>query len=237
MSWNTSKTVSKKMELQPNVCIHMASEKGDASFQRAMIYLKLIDVGCKRQKSLNFAAKRVCRADCTATEEGPQDYGLKIKKEKHPFHINGWLNSEHQYDMGTEFRNGMNDIVKDNQQLEHAFNSYVVKNIEKPKLEYHDKLKNFRAFLLREEGKINFKGSEPSEIMKKLRLNKANYQLKRVDPNDILKSPGKKSYCQINPALRTSKLTQSITTKKYIVKYINSATTYIRYRNRITMTK
>lgn len=203
MSWNTSKTVSKKMDLQPKACIHMASERKDASFQRAMIYLKLIDAGCKRKKSLNFAAKRVCRADCTAKEDGPSSHRLKIKHDKDAFHINGWMNSEHQYDMGTEYRNGMEEILKDNKQLEKAFNSFVLNNIEKHKLEYHEKLKNFRNFLLKEESKIHFRNTEPSEISKKIKQNRAYYRLKRVDANDLLKSPEKKrEFSQIGPTQR-----------------------------------
>ena len=195
---------SKKFDIQPKICSHLAIEKKDASFQRAMIYLKLINEGCDRQQSLNFAAKRVCMADCTAKMEGPPSFRIKVKQDKKAFHINGWMNIEQQYDMGNEYRNGIHEILKENEQLEHAFNKDVVSNVEKPKLEYHHKLQVFRRFLRDQDKKLTVdlkKIKEQDKMIEKVRTLRDYFKRPPPEGEDRIKSPSKRSYNLYDPAV------------------------------------
>lgn len=197
---------SKKLDIEPKICSHLAVQKREVPFQRAMIYLKLIGDGCDRQRSLAFASKMVCMSDRTAKMEGPHPFRIKVKQDKKAVQIKGSINTERQYDMGHEFRNGIHDILKENQQLEEAFNTKVLQNVEMTKFEYYHKLKRFRQFLRDEDQKncLDLKKIKQNAVLlEKLRSFRRDLHLSPKNPEGGSKSPSKKPARLIDYACRS----------------------------------
>lgn len=108
-------TLSKATVLQPRICSHMNYTTSTPDFQRALIYLKLLESGskCTKSEAMQFASKNVCMSDSTLVYDGPaKNRVLKVKHKPNEITIKGWVNMGHEYVLGKNYDNIAKDLER-----------------------------------------------------------------------------------------------------------------------------
>ena len=178
MNYGVSDTVSKKMNIQVRMCSHLQTQNKDIAFQRAMMYLKLKDEGCSKKSALRFASKRVCRSDSTIKYDGPSQFRkLKVNHKEDSLQINGWMNTELQYDMGNRFRNGVKEITREADDVENTLGRDIKALVDHKKLEFHNELMDLNQFIKKEEERTNIVNTPLKELVSKIQSNKEHFGL------------------------------------------------------------
>lgn len=185
MKFDTQKTLPKSTDVQVRTCSHMNYKTSTPDLQRALIYLKLKDIGCDAESAMKFASKNVCMSDATLKHDGPANFRkLKVNRSHNRATMKGWISGGQKYDLGQGFANLVKD--PDMRERELALSEKTLSKETEQKKAFRGRLTRMNDSLESTYGKWAFKGSGLSELSTMLETAKTDLKSFQAQREDIV---------------------------------------------------